>query len=315
MFFFPLSLRIKPLRGSFSCFDNIFFRDSIIEIMAKNIFKHRTIRPNKTAFSEFLNRYWFAPQDVLLRAVESSIFEAVNIKHPILDVGVGDASIAGIFFPKKLVIDVGCDIDAEGIKRAQGNKKYKKIVVENAERLSFPNSKFASVICNSTAEHITKDGAAIKEFGRVLKKDGLLFLTVPSVFLQEVILEVERFEGNPRPGKTLEHFNKRLAHKHYHTLEEWKKMLAAGKLEIIFHKYYFPEPTTRTWYHSMKFSIAKIAGREMWSWIGHSRFTNLIPKDLVIWYLQNIKLRRDFYQGIEAPEGKGGMLYILARKK
>lgn len=271
--------------------------------------------PQKKLLIVFLKKFWFAPQDVLLRSVEASIFQRVNLKRPILDIGIGDASIAEMFYPKKLIIDVGCDVDAIGIERARGNKKYKKIQVQNAERMSFPNSKFGSVICNSTAEHITHDKQAIKEMGRVLKKGGHLYLTVPSAYLPEMILELERFEGNTHPKRALTRFNDRVMHKHYRTLGDWRKILAAGKMEIITYKYYFPVSTTRTWYELMRWSTTKLLGREIWSWIGHSRFTQFVPKELVASYLKHFKLQPAFTQAFETSNEVGGMVFMLARKK
>ncbi len=272
-----------------------------------------TFTPQSNLLSSFLKTFWFAPQDVLLRSVEASLFRKLSFTHPILDIGIGDASVAALFYPRKLIIDVGCDVDAVGIKRAQGNKKYKKILVQTAEKMTFTSGKFATVICNSTAEHISRDRTAIKEIGRVLKKGGMLHLTVPSAYLPGMIREFERFDGNPDPKKALKHYNHRVDHKHYHSLEEWKQILSQGKMELIFHKYYFPESSTRVWYHLMKFSTTTLFGREIWSWLGHSRFTPLIPVEWVIWYLENFKLKNAFIQSFETPSG--AMLYLLARKK
>ncbi len=275
----------------------------------------RTFRPKPTLLHNFLEQFWFAPQDVLLRSVEASIMSALTFRHPILDIGIGDASIADLFYPKKLLIEMGVDIDAQGIERAKTSKKYKKIQVANAEKLPFKNSSFATVICNSTCEHITKDAKAISEMGRVLKKGGTLYLTVPSAYLPELIHELERFEGNDKPKQAVRRFNQRVAHKHYRSLDDWKKVMAKAKLEVIVHKYYFPKMTTWTWYRLMRFSITKFAGREMWSWIGHSRFTNFIPSSFVKLLLEKLVLRRAFILAFDTHDDVGGMLYLESRKK
>lgn len=271
--------------------------------------------PKPSILNKFLSQFWFAPQDVLLRSTEAVILQTVSLPHPILDVGIGDASIADIFYPRSLVIDHGVDLDSDGINRAKSSKKYKKVSVANAEKLPFKSASFATVICNSTCEHITHDTKAISEMGRVLKKGGTLHLTVPSIYLPKMILEQERFEGNENPENALDKFNQRVAHKHYRSLESWKKILSQAKLNLVLSKYYFPEKTTQVWYSLMRFSISKFLGREMWSWIGHSRLTEFIPKQLTIWFLLNLKLRRAYDEAFLTSEDMGGMLYIQARKK
>lgn len=271
-------------------------------------------RPEPRIFQSFITRFWYAPQDVLQRTAEASIFHKLAFKHPVLEVGTGDASIADIFFPKKLIIDIGSDLDAEGIARAKGNRKYKKLAVENAEKLTLPNGKYMTVICNSTAEHIVNDSKAVKEMGRVLKRGGMLYLTVPSEYLPKMVQEFERFEGNTNPKKAVKQFNQRLQHKHYRSLADWKKLLKAGGMEIVESRNYFPETTARAWYFSLKFSTTKMFGREMWSWLGQSRLTDLMPKNLVIWYLANLKLKSAFAHSLDATD-EGAMLFIAARKK
>lgn len=263
--------------------------------------------------SSFLNRFWFAPQDVLLRSVEANILQTVVMKHPILDVGIGDGGIAPLLYSKRLIIDHGFDIDPSGLGTAKASKKYKKVSQDNAEHMSFKNNSFATVICNSACEHITKDAQAVKEMGRVLKKDGVLYLTVPSAFLPKMILDFEKSSGNTTPQSALKKFNERVAHKHYHSLAEWKTMLSKAGLTIVGSTYYFPRETTRAYYRFMKWSITRVWGREMWSWIGQSRFTPYIPRQWVIWCLKTTVLTSAYAQAFQASD-EGGMLFLMAKK-
>lgn len=274
-----------------------------------------TFTPKKKILTSFLNLFWFAPQDVLLRSVEANILQTIEMRHPILDVGIGDGGMAPLLYPKSLIIDHGFDVDLFGLERAKKTKKYKKVTQDNAEKMSMKSGSFSTVICNSTCEHITKDAAAIKEMGRVLKKDGVLYLTVPSIFLPKMILEIERFEGNNNQQKALDRFNTRVAHKHYHSLEQWKKIVEKAHLNIVYSRYYFSQETTQTWYGLMKWSITNLLGRELWSWIGQSRFTSLIPSEAVIWFLEHIKLRSAYAHAFDVSDDQGGMLFIMAKKK
>ncbi len=273
-----------------------------------------SFHPKRSILASFLADFWYAPQDVLLRSVEANILQTVKMVHPILDIGVGDGGIAPLLYPRKLVIDQGFDVDESGLERAKATGKYKKVTHDDAQKMSFKSGSFATIICNSTCEHITQDRKAIAEMGRVLKKGGVLHLTVPSSYLPGMIKEYERWNGNVHPERELDVFNTRVQHKHYHSLGEWTNILAKAKLKVVYYKYYFPEETTRVWYGLMKWSITKALGREMWSWVGQSRFTPLIPRSLVKWYLENIKLRRAYEISFTTPNDEGGMLYIMAQK-
>src|SRR5258708_20971279 len=187
-----------------------------------------SFKPDNKVLASFLRIFWFAPQDVLLRSTEAVILRTVSMVHPILEVGVGDGGIAALMYKKNLVIDHGFDINKDGLAAAKATEKYKKVTHDNAENMQLKSNTFATVICNSTCEHITKDGKAIKEMGRVLKKNGILHLTVPSVYLPQMILEFEHFNGSQNPQKEIDRFNKRVVHLHYHSLSVWTQMLAAG---------------------------------------------------------------------------------------
>ncbi|MBI2641446.1 class I SAM-dependent methyltransferase, partial [Candidatus Roizmanbacteria bacterium] len=104
--------------------------------------------------------------------------------------------------PKK-VLDAGCGrgfyVQALSyfsfIKEIQGidvNEKYLAIAkrtctdlrcrVRKASiyRLPYPNEYFDCVICSEVLEHLNDDNKALLEIKRVLKKNGLLFVTVPN---------------------------------------------------------------------------------------------------------------------------------------
>lgn len=277
--------------------------------------KRSTFKADAKILEAFLKVFWFAPQDVLLRSTEAVIMRRFPMKHPILEVGVGDGGISALMYPKNLIIDHGFDINEGGLASARATKKYKKVTSDNAEAMHIKPNSFNTVICNSTCEHITRDAKAIKEMGRVLKKSGVLHLTVPSAYLPKMILEFEHFQGSDHPQRDLDRFNARVVHLHYHTLSQWTKMLSAGGMKVSTYKYYFPENTTRVWYTLMKFSISKVAGREMWSWVGQSRLSQFLPKVALIWYLKHIHLKNAYRQAFETPDDIGAMLYIQAVKK
>lgn len=261
----------------------------------------------------FLTRYWFAPQDVLLRSVEANIIRACKFVHPVLDIGVGDGGISRFLFPGKLKIDVGIDIEESGLDKARYTGVYKKVMRVDAMRMPFKSASFGSVVSNSTFEHIQDDKKAVAEVGRVLRKNGYFFLTVPSIYLPRTILSIEGEKGKDAQS-ALDKFNTRVVHRHYNALATWEKMLAKNNLKIVFHRYYYPEETTRPWYRLMKISTYKIRNREFWSYLAHSKLRKFIPEKTVINLLRKFVLEKPYKNGLGTKDGTGSMLFIVSQK-
>lgn len=258
----------------------------------------------------FVQKYWFSPQDVLLRSVEANIIRACKFVHPVLDIGVGDGGISRFLFPGKLKIDVGIDIEESGLEKARNTGVYKKVMHVDAMRMPFKNASFGSVVSNSTFEHIEDDTKAVSEVGRILKKNGYFFLTVPSIYLPRTILSIEGEKGK----QALDRFNTRVVHRHYNSLVVWEKMLAKNKLKIVFHRYYYPDETTVPWYMLMKISIFKIRNRELWSYLAHSKLRKFIPEKIVVYLLRKFVLEKPYAHGLGTKDGTGSMLFLVSQK-
>ena len=269
------------------------------------------IKPKQSHLDHYIKEYWFAPQDVLLRSVEANIISSIQLKRPILDIGVGDGGISRFLFQKKIKIDIGIDIDKNGLGNARRTGVYKKVLQADAQNMPFNAASFNTVVSNSTFEHIEDDLGAVKEVSRVLKKNGLFFMTVPNPFLARTVLLIE---GNNRKAKSaLTKLNKRVQHLHYRALKEWKKIFTKNNMSIVYHKYYYPEGTTRVWYSLMKFSTQKFRNREVWSYLAHSKFTKVIPKRLIISTLKYM-LKNPYKKSLPSKLDKGSMIFIVAQK-
>jgi SAM-dependent methyltransferase len=62
-----------------------------------------------------------------------------------------------------------------------------------AEALPFADEQFDFVICTQVFEYLLDPGLVVAEIKRVLRKDGILFLSAPSIFLRENLEEYWRF--------------------------------------------------------------------------------------------------------------------------
>jgi SAM-dependent methyltransferase len=104
-----------------------------------------------------------------------------SFKERLLDAGCG-TGIYSLSLNKNFKCIDAVDISKEKIGFLEDNNKYKNIVFKccDLKSLSFPDQYFDVVICSDVLEHIKEDMKAIKEIVRVLKKGGVLLLTVPS---------------------------------------------------------------------------------------------------------------------------------------
>lgn len=112
------------------------------------------------------------------------MFEALDIQPTdrVLDAGCG----RGFFMkyvtelaPCKLT---GVDLDFEHIEIAltQNRAHGANVARSYIDPLPFPNNTFDKIIFSEVLEHLPDDWGGLKEIQRVLKPNGLLFLTVPN---------------------------------------------------------------------------------------------------------------------------------------
>lgn len=267
----------------------------------------------KSYLTDYLKNYWFIPSDALQRSIEANIWHLCKFKSPVLDIGTGNGEISKHIFKNHRPIDVGIDIDKSGLDNARATKKYLKVLCADAEKMPFKNASFNTVVSNSTFEHITNDLKAVSEVGRVLKKGGLFFLSVPSINLRDWILEYETNKDKSNAKVKLHKFNKRTYHLHYRSLTEWKKILQKNNMEIVFSKYFFPKEAALHWYKMIKVFTYSFRKRELWSLLGHSKITKYLPKKIIIQLMEKVILRKSYENGL-FTDLDGAQLFIIAKK-
>lgn len=106
-------------------------------------------------------------------------FLAPLASKKILDVGSGSGMLIGEL--QQLGIDAyGIDSSAEAI--AYGTKEGVRnlSVMPSTNKLPYPEAHFDAVLAMDVLEHLRDESDALSEFTRVLKKDGMLFVTVPA---------------------------------------------------------------------------------------------------------------------------------------
>ena len=142
-----------------------------------------------TSPPDFLREYLVhAPAALaLLRAIECRELSALQFDRPILDLGCGDGLFGRIFFGKHKAVDVGFDYSMRELRTSVSRddtaapSPYQDYVCGDIGKLPFADSSFATVFSNGVLEHVEDLPAGLAEIARVLRPEGRLICTVPTM--------------------------------------------------------------------------------------------------------------------------------------
>ena len=121
----------------------------------------------------------------------------------VLDAGVGNGYILREISDHNKKI--GIDFNPRALNYCQKNLCGKFISANLEKKLPFKNNSFDIIICTETIEHVQKPDFLVKEFYRILKKDGKLVVTTNN-YNSLLWLTIERlwyplFGGSCQPHK------------------------------------------------------------------------------------------------------------------
>lgn len=270
---------------------------------------------------EYFHQY--NPGTALWRGIESICFAEADLVPPVLDIGCGDGAFGALtmHLSKKEKcnkidkIDMGIDVHSEKFIHTWA---YKYFLRADATELPFPNGYFNTVISNCVMEHIQDLISALKDINRVLKNGGRFYLTVPSIYFNQYLLIPSLFSKIGMEGiadRIIKRRNKKLAHHHILTVDEWRDMLTKNHFKLVSYKYIISRNMQR-----IVFLIFDIYN------VGIGRFTigNVMRKlDLVCLDYFNKRLLSLFFDrtlaGIFQKElncslREGGGLFLVAEK-
>jgi len=172
---------------------------------------------------------YFSPCHAIPRANEALAIKTIPLKSPILDLGCGDGRFALFTFGENK-IEVGLDCSSGELEKARKSKAYQKLVLANASNMPFADESFSSVIANSVLEHVEELDKVLAEVFRILKKEGIFVLTVPTPKVS-----FYQFWSGFIPGYA-EFKRKFWRHINYFEEEEWQKRLRGVGFKTILIK-------------------------------------------------------------------------------
>lgn len=120
--------------------------------------------------------WWHKGRRIVMEALLRKVL-AGQTGSKILDVGCGTGANLVLFQKFGAVFGVDASPDAVQYCRQRG---FLNVQEGRAEALPFPDQTFDMVAAVELLEHMQDDEKVLGEFSRVLKKGGLLFLTVPA---------------------------------------------------------------------------------------------------------------------------------------
>ena len=276
------------------------------------------IMMTKDYLTELLTMYWFAPPVALWRAVELRVAAEETYARPMLDLGCGDGLIARVLFGTQNPIEVGFDPWRDQLRQAAGSGLYQHLDLAYGDHMPYPSGTFATVFSNSVLEHIPDIAPVVREAGRVLRPGGRFIFTVPSDAFRTLLDGYQRAMDAGQPQQA-EHYatgiDTWLEHHHYHTPEQWRRLLAAGHMTMVKARYYIPESVERLW-DRMNHRYGVNRPRSLWGWLASPRlralgYQRLLRTVIVRWLSQRW---RPFYNMDVPPGTYGGGLLIVAER-
>lgn len=171
----------------------------------------------------------------LERSLECRLLSRFVFQRPVLDVGCGDGLFAKVLFGPAMV-DEGVDPDPAELARARRRNAYLHLHQAEGQALPLPDASTATVISNSTLEHIVELDAVLREVRRVLRPGGTLFATVPT----------DRFDRYSSVSRLLEalglfgaaasfrgFYDRFWRHYHFYPPEGWAIRMKAAGLRVV----------------------------------------------------------------------------------
>lgn len=213
----------------------------------------------------------------MVRAVEDSFYQGINLPAPVLDVGCGDGHFASAAFDHPL--DVGLDPWWSPLMEARTRSAYRLLLRSDGTKIPFPDGSFSSVVSNSVLEHITHLDQVLVEIARVIRPGGIFVFCVPNHRFPKLLLGTQTFHrlGLKNAADWYSRFFNRISrHQHTDSFTVWKKRMDYAGFRIEKHWDYFPANALHRMEVGHAFGVPALVSKKLTGrWIISKSQTNL----------------------------------------
>jgi SAM-dependent methyltransferase len=235
----------------------------------------------------------------MVRGAEGLLMERAGpCAPPVLDIGCGDGFFASLLGPPGGFL--GVDSDAAVLHLAARSGAYAAVAAASATALPFTTAAFATVMANSSLEHIPDLDAALDEIARVLLPGGQLLVTAPSDRFAALLAGSRLFGA--AYGRW---FNRHSRHFHTDSAAVWERRLAARGLDVVRSHAYFPAPAMLAFDLAHYLSVPRLVARALCGkWVAVPSLT-----------LNRLYERAWRRHADPSPVAEGAYVFIEARKR
>jgi methionine biosynthesis protein MetW len=154
----------------------------------------------------------------------------------VLDAGCGEGHLLEMLHEKnKSNKYYGIDITDIALKKAKKRCPFAKIQKMDLSKIKYADASFDVITCTEVLEHVYEYKDVLKEFRRILKKDGHLIITFPN----ETLWTFGRFILGRRPIKVPDHVNSFTPSR----MRSSAKLQLVSQVNIPFRLPFFLSPT------------------------------------------------------------------------
>jgi SAM-dependent methyltransferase len=183
---------------------------------------------------------------------------ASGMARPILDLGCGDGG-----FGSKLTdrLEYGIDGDADAVGRCDPAVYGTVYTADLRQPLPIPDQSIATILSNSTLEHVDPLAPAIASAARSLRRGGRLVATVPTRGLTSAIADVYGADFARTMNETWGHHN-------LWTWAQWEELLRAEGFSQVTFRGYLSRPAI-AWHCRRNLTPWPQLARRRADWLWH----------------------------------------------
>ncbi len=201
-----------------------------------------------TAYKKFMDIYPARVYSPLIKSLELGLFKTLDLKHPSLEIGIGDGYFSSLLFNgNKEKLTIGSDLIYETILSAKKYAHFEKLAVLDVEQVPLPDNCLETVIMNNLMHHLPSREKVFNEVQRILRPGGTFVFTdnlygwIKHTFDSRLL----RFFRLNWAAKSLEKFKLHLfAQKLLLSEDYWNLCVKDSEMEVVVNREFLSKKAT-----------------------------------------------------------------------